>query len=127
MENSDNVISIGRGAANVGRTSWNFSYPHQVVSDPNMDLDEKRAILAAWASDEHAVVSVPTLRHLPGTPFPVTFSSIMDARARLDRLTSLGDDDHPTPLRPCAAHRPLGYPHREAPEDDDHGDVDAPA
>jgi hypothetical protein len=28
---------------------------------------------------------MPTMRHLPGTPFPVTFSSIMDARLRLDR------------------------------------------
>lgn len=95
MENRDNVISIGQGASNLNRAFWSFSYPHQVVSDANMDLDEKRAILSAWASDVHAVESLPTLRHLPGTPFPVTFSSIMDARIALDRLSGVNDDDPP--------------------------------
>ena len=95
MENSNNVVSIGQGAANLGRPFWSFSYPHQVVSDPNMDVDEKRAILAAWASDQHSVESLPTLRHLPGTPFPVTFSSIMDARIALDKLSGVNDDDPP--------------------------------
>ena len=104
MENSNNVVSIGQGAANLGRLFWSFNYPHQVVSDPNMGLDEKRAILASWASDEHAVESFPTLRQLPGTPFPVTFSSIMDARLRLDRLVGSNDDDRPLP--PAPAKRP---------------------
>jgi hypothetical protein len=67
------------------RAFWEFSYPHQVLQNPNMSMEEKRAVLAAWASDVHAVESMPTMRHLPGTPFPVTFSSIMDARLRLDR------------------------------------------
>ncbi len=58
-------------------------------------MDEKRAILSAWASDEHAVESFPTLRHLPGTPFPVTFSSITDARSALDKLSGVNDDDPP--------------------------------
>ena len=60
-----------------------------------MDMDEKRAILSAWASDAHAVESLPTLRHLPGTPFPVTFSSIMDARIALDKFSGVNDDDPP--------------------------------
>ena len=96
MENRDNVISIGQAAASLNRPFWKFSYPHQVVTDANMDLDEKRAILAAWASDEHALESLPTLRHLPGTPFPVTFSSIMDARIALDKMTGVNDDDPPS-------------------------------
>jgi len=93
MENNGNVISIGRGAANLNRPLWSFNYPHQVVSDANLSLDEKRAILSAWASDEHAVESLPTLRHLPGTPFPVTFSSIMAARILLDKMTGANDYD----------------------------------
>lgn len=94
---SDNVISIASKAAKIGRSFWRFSYPHQVVSDPSLDFEEKRAILAAWASDEHAVESLPTLRHLPGTPFPVTFSSIMEARMRLDKAEGTDDDDPPPP------------------------------
>ncbi|HVW74968.1 MAG TPA: hypothetical protein VHC39_15130 [Rhizomicrobium sp.] len=104
MENRNNVVSIDKGAAKPGRPSWSFSYPHQLVSDPKLGLDEKRAILAAWASDVHAVESFPTLRHLPGTPFPVTYSSIMDARLRLDAGTETDGDD-PVPPPPGAVKR----------------------
>lgn len=99
MENCNIVTSLGQAAINRTRSIWTFSYPHQVVSDPSLVLDEKRAILAAWASDEHAVESLPTLRHLPGTPFPVTFSSIMSARKALDDLAAANDDEPPPPPR----------------------------
>ena len=88
MENRNNVITIDREALESNRLRRGFNYPHQVVMDPNIKATEKRAILSAWASDKHAVKSFPTLRHLPGTPFPVTFSSIMDALASLDRFAN---------------------------------------
>jgi hypothetical protein len=106
METRDNVISIGQAAATLNRPFWKFSYPHQVLTDATMNLDDKRAILAAWASDEHAVESLPTLRHLPGTPFPVTFSSIMDARIALDNMSGVNDDDPQPPPMSTAATRP---------------------
>jgi len=92
---SNNVIQIGQGAAELGRIFWSFRYPHELVQNPHMSANEKRAILSTWASDEHSVESFPTLRHLPGTPFPVTFSSIMDARFQLDRDEGWQDDDPP--------------------------------
>src|SRR5438045_189976 len=99
MENrSDKLISLCQDGASEGRRSWRFRYPHEVLRDGDMSTDEKRAILAAWASDERAVESFPTLRHLPGTPLPVTFSSIMDARLQLDRMCE--QDDEPPPPRP---------------------------
>ena len=109
MENRDNVVSIAQRACELGRIFWRFSYPHQVVSEPDMSVEEKRAILAAWASDVHAVESFPTLRHLPGTPNPVTFSSIMDARAQLDRKAGLGTDpdEFPPGPRPIRSGRPV--------------------
>jgi hypothetical protein len=106
METRDNVISIGQAAASLNRPFWKFSYPHQLLTDATLNLDDKRAILAAWASDEHAVESLPTLRHLPGTPFPVTFSSIMDARIALDNMSGVNDDDPRPPPMPTAARRP---------------------
>jgi len=106
MENSNNVVSIGQGAARLGRTFWSFQYPHQILIDPNLGLDEKRAILSAWASDEHAVESLPTLRHLPGTPFPVTFTSIMHARLALDKLSGANDDDPQPPPVSSISRRP---------------------
>ena len=60
-------------------------FPHEILDRADLSRRAKREILAAWASDAHAVVNMPTLRHLPGTPFPVLYSSIMDAREQLDR------------------------------------------
>lgn len=91
----NNVIALT--PAHRRKTFWSFRYPHELVRDPAIDADEKRAILAAWASDIHAVESLPTLRHLPGTPVPVTYSSIVDARAYLDRITGFANDDDPGP------------------------------
>jgi hypothetical protein len=36
------------------------------VNDPDLSLNEKRAILASWASDACAVEAVPALRRPPG-------------------------------------------------------------
>jgi len=60
-------------------------FPHEVVSHPDLDSDEKRRLLAAWASDASSVEGLPTLRMLPGTKFPVMFSAVMDALDQLDR------------------------------------------
>ncbi|HEY3656097.1 MAG TPA: hypothetical protein VGL34_14115 [Steroidobacteraceae bacterium] len=62
-----------------------FSHPSDVVNDPDLTLNEKRAILASWASDACAIVSVPGLRRaLAKGGRPVTFDEIMDALRALD-------------------------------------------
>ncbi|MBN9545320.1 MAG: hypothetical protein J0I19_07595 [Alphaproteobacteria bacterium] len=99
----DNVILIGRGVAHFNHPFWIFSCPHRAVSGAKMDLYEKCAIPSARASHVHAAESVPALRHLPGTPFPVTFSSIKDARIVLDRLSGASDGDSPS--RPTVGGR----------------------
>ena len=98
--NLSELKTVANGS-DAGRT---FFYPHQVVSDPNLSVAEKRAILSAWASDMHAVESLPALRHMPGTPFPVTFSAIMDALAQLDRLAGFGTEPDEIPPAPGAAN-----------------------
>jgi hypothetical protein len=65
-----------------------FSFPHEVIDDPSLSSAQKRAILCEWVSDACAVPSCPTLRLLPGTTFPVTFSAAMDALQQLDRRTA---------------------------------------
>ena len=112
MENENRNVNLPVAAADKrGRPHRNFHYPHQVVSDPDLGMDEKRAILSAWASDEHAVESMPALRHLPGTPAAVTFASIMDARALLDRMANAANDDDPPPspirVRNSRSWRPM--------------------
>ena len=62
-----------------------FSHPADVVNDPDLTLNEKRAILASWASDACAVESVPELRRAPTNGGrPVAFDDVMDALRALD-------------------------------------------
>jgi hypothetical protein len=64
-----------------------FEHPRDVVSDPDLTLNEKRAILASWASDACAIEAAPTLRKTP-TGRLVSFSEIMDAMRALDQAAS---------------------------------------
>jgi hypothetical protein len=61
-----------------------FEHPSKVVSDPDLTLNEKRAILASWASDACAIEAVPSLRRLPGGKRSVCFDEVMDALRALD-------------------------------------------
>src|SRR3954467_5338741 len=62
-----------------------FSHPSDVVNDPDLTLNEKRAILASWASDACAIESVPALRSAPAQGGkPVAFDDVMDALRALD-------------------------------------------
>ena len=61
-----------------------FGHPSEVVDDPDLTLNEKRAILASWASDACAIEPAPDLRAVPNGP-PVRFDDIMDALRMLDR------------------------------------------
>lgn len=61
-----------------------FSHPIDVVRDRDLTLNEKRALLAAWASDACAIEAAPELR-INGTGNVVRFDDIMDALRLLDR------------------------------------------
>lgn len=65
-----------------------FGHPSEVVNDPDLTLNEKRAILASWASDACAVESVPALRRIPNGGRPVGFDEVMDALRALDKQAS---------------------------------------
>jgi hypothetical protein len=66
-----------------------FSHPQEVVCDPDLSLNEKRAILASWASDASAVEAMPGLRRSPAGQ-TVTFDEIMDALKELDQEARRG-------------------------------------
>lgn len=67
------------------RPAVGFQTPSEVLKDPLLDVSEKRAILASWASDASAVEGHPTQRWLLGTEAPVPLSDVLDALLRLDR------------------------------------------
>lgn len=60
-----------------------FRTPMDVVADSDMTVQEKRAILASWASDACAVEASHDLRQPPSAPI-IRFDDIMDALKRLD-------------------------------------------
>jgi hypothetical protein len=61
-----------------------FEHPSDVLDDPDLSLNEKRAILASWASDACAVESAPALRNNPSGQV-LSFDDIMDALRALDK------------------------------------------
>ena len=63
-----------------------FEHPLEVVHDPDLTLNEKRAILASWASDACALEAAPELREIP-SGCRVPFDEIIDALRTLDKET----------------------------------------
>ena len=59
--------------------------PLDVVKATALSADDKRTILASWASDFYAVDSKPAFRHLPGTPEPVSIDEVRMALTELYR------------------------------------------
>jgi hypothetical protein len=64
-------------------------HPNDVVEDPRLTREEKRALLASWASDENAVANLPTLRQLPDGSI-VKLEVILDALKVLDAQRAVG-------------------------------------
>jgi hypothetical protein len=61
-----------------------FAHPMDVARDPDLTLNEKRAILASWASDACAVEAAPELR-VNAAGKIVRWDDIMDALRMLDK------------------------------------------
>jgi hypothetical protein len=61
-----------------------YAHPMDVVGDPDLTLNEKRAVLAAWASDACVHEAAPGLR-TNAAGHSVPWDDIMDALRELDR------------------------------------------
>src|SRR4051794_26164791 len=66
------------------------AFAHPFVTDPDLTLNEKRAILASWATDACGVERVPALLKAPKLGLAVTFDEIMDALRSLDAQAAKG-------------------------------------
>ena len=65
-----------------------FAHPRDVVAEADLTLNEKRAILASWASDACAVEAAPALRCAPGSERPVSVDEILEALRDLDKASA---------------------------------------
>lgn len=72
-------------AAHLLHPAMHFDHPKDVLAADHIGNDEKRAILASWASDISANRSAPALRLYPGTDKAVSYDEIIEALKTLDR------------------------------------------
>ncbi|TCM78432.1 hypothetical protein [Rhizobium sp. BK068] len=77
-------------AAHLLHPEMHFDHPRDVLMAGNISKDEKRAILASWASDICAIESMPAWRSYPGTQRIVAYDEVLAA------LKALDDDDQST-------------------------------
>lgn len=82
--NAQSQISAGIDLVSLLNPTEHFSGPSQVLKAPTLTEQEKRAILANWASDQYAVESVPGLRELPGSHALIALQDILAALKQLD-------------------------------------------
>lgn len=72
-------------AAHLLHPAKHFDHPRDVLAAEGIGKEEKRAILASWASDIFAIDSVPALRLYPGTDKAVSYDDIIEALKTLDK------------------------------------------
>ncbi len=77
----DCAVTIGPAVLMPG---MQLQRPIDVLRSPSLSVDDKRAILAAWASEFYAVDSKPAFRRLPGMNEPVSIDEIQSALKELD-------------------------------------------
>ena len=83
-------------------------HPAEVMDDPQLTPDEKREILASWASDVHAVANAPALRQLDSGAI-VCIDDILQA------LSSLNEDEKPGTPSLNSAQRLIRRQHLPSP------------
>jgi len=75
-------------SADLGHTlaepAQGFGHPNEVLRADELTREQKRAVLAGWASDAWAVESAPWLRHCPGGDRPVRLADVLAALRALD-------------------------------------------
>lgn len=91
------ALSVGR----ILRRRQRYDHPRDVLATA-LHIDEKRSILAAWASDLFAVDSRPDLRKPPGFRRPIRCQDILDALRSLDEDKSLVGGDAQDDGRPLS-------------------------
>jgi len=85
-----NTVDLAKAENLSDPSSWfhpalSYAEPIDVVCDDDLTLNEKRSILAAWASDACAVEAAPALRRAPGSGRTVSIDDILEALRVLDR------------------------------------------
>jgi len=95
---SDSAVAA-ISASQLLHPAQHFNHPRDVLAAKHIDKDEKRAILASWASDQFAIEAMPVLRHYPGTERAVSYDEILEALKALDNDQPLSQRNESAPSR----------------------------
>ena len=93
MKNLDDLPTPSFDLDDLLHPAQAFEHPRNVVADPDLTVNEKRAVLASWASDACAVEAAPALRCAPGGRAPVPVDEILEALRDLDRQAQASGTD----------------------------------
>ena len=84
------TMQISPEGVSAGLNASSLNHPEQVVSDRALTFEQKREVLASWASDRHAVLNKPNLRQLDSGAI-LELEEILEALRVLDTMEgSLG-------------------------------------
>jgi hypothetical protein len=99
------TIQISPVGASAGLSTLALNHPEQVVSDSALNLEQKREILASWASDRRAVPDMPNLRQLDSGAI-LEVKEVLDALRVLDNMESPLGQVHGTAGRRSGIRQP---------------------
>jgi hypothetical protein len=125
------TMQISPEKISAGLNTSSLNHPEQVVSDRSLTLEQKREVLASWASDRHAIPDKPNLRQLDSGAI-LEVKEILKALQVLDTLEgSLGQVHGPFERRldirrPRRTAFPGWKPQTSHRDDQDDGDDDPP-
>ena len=128
---TNRTMQISPEGISAGLNTSSLNHPEQVVSDRTLTLEQKREVLASWASDRHAIPDKPNLRQLDSGAI-LEVKEILDALRVLDTLEgSLGQVHGPFERRfdirrPRRTAFPACRPQTSQQHDQDDGDDDPP-
>lgn len=105
-----------------------FRHPREVLAHPQLSREDKRAILASWASDACALEGMPGLRCLTGCKAePVSVDTVLTALTELDREAVVVPAKRMPPRRRARGLLNLRRYLRPRRRDDDDGPPPCPA
>ncbi|MDM9622022.1 hypothetical protein [Rhizobium sp. S96] len=104
-------------AAHLLHPAMHFDHPRDVLTAGDISKDEKRAILASWASDISTIESMPAWRRYPGTDHIVSYDEVVATLKALDgndqnmlaqKQTACANDNRDRRWR-CLSRPPGGF------------------
>jgi hypothetical protein len=122
LQSENHSRTVTKGSDSLSSMAAEFTHPDDVLHSRMISLADKRAILAAWASDAHVVPNLPAMRQLDSGAI-VDIDTVLAALRALD---APGIRAKSTQAEGGSWARPRISLWRRAPRGDNNDDDDPP-